>query len=417
MAGSSALLLPADEEGRQTVAARADTLPKRRPLSFALHSLFGLKVSLFLAFVCLTGTIATVAHEIEWLYKPEIRASAPAPRDADWGAMWGAAQAAFPDAKIAGIGPYDRTDAAYFVKSVHATDAGGTDFTIYVDPATARVTGHEYGRSFQDYMRGLHYYLFLPGDWGFYLVVALGPVLLLSLVTGLFVYKKFWRGFLRRPRLHRGLRTAAGDLHRLVGLWSLWFVAIIALTSVYYLVERAGLDFASTPPAAAPLSAEARGPSAGQVGRWAALARAEKPGFAITGISLPYEPGEPVTVQGHWRAVLVRERADRVYIDPVSDRVLGVRTAHEMGAGERLLETVDPLHFGTFGGLVTRLIWVLFGLGLTALAVTGAIIYAKRTRQVLRGGVSLPALDFLGPFKWPSVVLTSLVPLIAALFW
>ncbi|MFA9199934.1 MAG: PepSY-associated TM helix domain-containing protein [Cypionkella sp.] len=404
--------------GDRRVAGQAAARPKPRPLAFALHSLFGLKVSLFLAFVCLTGTIATVAHEIEWLYKPAVRATAHAPGSEDWGAMWAAAQRAYPTARLSGIGSYERADAAYFAKSVSATDAAGEAFTIYVDPGTSRVTGHEYGRSFQDFMRALHYYLFLPRDWGFYLVAALGPVLLLSLVTGLIAYKKFWRGFLTRPRWSRPLRTVAGDLHRLAGLWSLWFVAVISLTSIYYLLEWSGMDFQRPPPrvvAAEPFAATAV--SAARIDRWIALAHSVKPGLAITAVQLPYEEGDPAIVQGHWRANLVRERADAVYIDPASDQVIGQRTAHRMGLGERLVETADPLHFGTFGGLATKLVWVLFGLLLTGLAATGAIIYAKRTGQVLRGGVDLPALDFLGWAKWPSVALASAVPAMAFLWW
>jgi len=51
-----------------------------------------------------------------------------------------------------------------------------------------------------------------------YVVTSLGFVLLLSLVTGLLAYKKFWRGLLRIPRWNRGARTLMGDLHRLAGL-------------------------------------------------------------------------------------------------------------------------------------------------------------------------------------------------------
>lgn len=389
---------------------------KQRPLAFVLHSLFGLKLSLFMAFVCLTGTIATVAHEIEWLYKPEIRATAHKHGREDWGALWAAAQAAHPEAVIGGIGSYDRTDASYFAKSAYATDPAGEAFTIYVDPGSGRVTGHEYGRSFQDFMRGLHYYLFLPGSWGFYLVATLGPIMLGSIVSGMLVYKRFWRGFLRRPRFGRSLRTVAGDLHRLIALWSLWFAAVISLTSIYYLLEWTGMDFEKPAPRVAADHA-VMAPRPEQVARWVALARAEKPGFAVTAVNLPFEPGDPATVQGHWKAALVRERADVVFIDPATNRIIGERSAHRMGAGERLVQTVDPLHFGTFGGLATRLLWMVFGLALTSLAATGAIIYAKRTRAILQGGSMFSALDYLGRWKWPSIAMISLVPAVAFLFW
>ena len=389
---------------------------KPRPLAFWLHNLLGVQLSLFLAFVCLTGTIATVAHEIEWLYKPEVRATAFTPGAEDWGALWEAAERAYPDTTLTGIGSYDRSHAAYFAKSVAARDAVGVDFTIYVDPGSGRVTGHEYGRSLQDAMRALHYYLFIPRDVGFYLVTSLGFVLLGSLVTGLIVYKKFWRGFFKQPRLKRNLRTLMGDLHRLGGVWSIWFVAIIALTSIYYFFEWSGLDWNSDTPQV-PDTNFVETASAADIARWTAMARAAKPGLAITAVALPYGPGDPVIVQGHWQAMLVRERADAVFIDPVTDRIVGHRTAHTMGAGERIVHTVDPLHFGTFGGLVTRLIWALFGLVLTGLAVSGAYIYAKRTKAALGSRRPLAMLDYLGAWKWPSVALVTLVPGVAFVFW
>jgi uncharacterized iron-regulated membrane protein len=392
------------------------TRRKPLPLAYWLHNLFGLKLSLFMAFVCLTGTIATVAHEIEWLYKPAVRASAFEPGTEDWGAMWAAATRAYPQATLTGIGSYDRSHTTYFAKSIAARDAAGTDFTIYADPGTARVTGHEYGRSLQDAMRALHYYLFIPRDIGFYLVTSLGFVLLGSLVTGLIVYKKFWRGFFRMPRMRRNLRTLVGDLHRLGGLWSIWFAAIISLTSVYYFFEWSGLDWNGETPRL-PESHHVETASAAQIARWAALARRAKPGFAITAIALPYEPGDPVTVQGHWKAVLVRERTDAVFIDPATDRIVGARTAHLMGAGERIVHTVDPLHFGTFGGLATRLLWAVFGLILTGLAASGAYLYAKRVRTALTGSAPLAMFDYLGAWKWPSIALVTVVPGIAFLFW
>lgn len=403
------------EAGRGGTALRARKR-KPRPIAFWLHNIFGLKLSLFLGFVCLTGTIATVAHEIEWLYKPEVRATSHDVGAEDWGAMWEAAQRAHPEATLSGIGTFDRSDSSYFAKSVSAQDEAGKGFTIYVDPGTNTVNGHEYGRSLQDFMRAIHYYLFIPRDVGFYLVSSLAFVLLGSLVTGLIVYKKFWRGFFKMPRTDRNLRTLMGDLHRLFGLWSTWFAAVIALTSIYYFLEWSGLDWNSpTPQVEASHSITTASPS--QIDRWSAIAREAKPGMAITAIYLPYTETDPVIVQGHWQAALVRERADAVFIDPATNAIIGQRTAHEMGTGERIVHTVDPLHFGTFGGLATKIIWAVFGLLLTSLAVTGAYIYAKRTRVAIRDGVNLSFLDYLGTWKWPSVALVTVVPAIAFIFW
>ena len=385
------------------------------PLFFWLHSIVGLKLSLFLGFICLTGTIATISHEIEWLFKPALRASAVT-GEVDWGRMWDAAQAAHPDARLSGIGTFDRSDTPYFAKSVSATDPDGQDFTIYVDPGTSRVTGHEYGRSFQDFMRGLHYYLFVPGIIPVYVVTSLGFVLLMSMVTGIIAYKKFWRGLFRMPRWDRNGRTLMGDLHRLAGLWSLWFVAVIGITSIWYFVEHAGIDLESPTPIIASETTD-KAIDGTVINRWVALSEREMPGLAITAIYLPFKPGNPAIVQGQWRAWLVRERTNAVFVDPMTDRVVGKRVAHEMGIGERIVHTADPLHFGTFGGLVTRLIWVVFGLLLTGMAGSGAYIYAKRTKLAVQSGVKFGSFDYLGTWKWPSITLVTLVPIVSFFYW
>lgn len=351
--------------------------PIRRPLAFVLHSLIGLKLSLFLGFVCLTGTIATVSHEIEWLLLPKVRASAPAPALPDHGAMWAAVQAAYPQAWVRSLSTYDRADGRLFVWRADVALPDGAEIAVLVDPATARITGEQRGVTFHSFMRGLHYYLFTPGDWGFYLVTSLGFALAASLVTGLILYKRFWAGFWRWPRFHRDMRTWAGDLHRLAALWSLWFVALMSVTAIWYLVERAGLPLESEPPAAGPLSHMAQ-PDGAEIARWAQTARARMPGLEITSIQLPWGAGEPAVVQGQWKAWLVRERTNAVFLDPATSRVLGTRVAHELGAGERWVHTADPLHFGNFAGLAGKLVWVLCGLLLTGLSLTGAVIHTRR---------------------------------------
>lgn len=398
----------ADEQGGVNVEAislrAAPAAGKPRPLAFRLHSLFGLKLSLFLAFVCLTGTIATVAHEIEWLLLPKVRATAAA-RPANWGRMWDNVRQQHPEGWVRGIGSYDRSDAAYFARSADVVLPDGRQIAVLVDRGSGRVTGEQVGVTFHSFMRGLHYYLFVPGDLGFYLVTALGFVLAGSLVSGLIVYKRFWKGLLRWPRFDRDPRTWLGDLHRLLALWSIPFVIIISGTAVWYLFERAGVAWESTPPAASNLRMQ---PDGATVDRWVATARAAMPGLQITAVALPYSDGDPVVVQGQWDAALVRERTNAAFIDPETGALLRTRIAHRMPTGERWVHTADPLHFGNFGGLLTKLLWVAFGLALTLLAASGAIIHGKRLFHV--SGAAKPWRQALGLWWIPALLLISALP-------
>lgn len=364
----------------------------RRPWSFFLHHLFGLQLSLFLGFVCLTGSVATLSHEIEWLLWPEVRADADGPA-VSWGAQWDAARTVQPQWALQGIGRGGSNEESYLATVVRARDAAGADARIYVDPATGRVQGQALGVSFHAFMRGLHYTLFVPGNLMFYTVTSLGIVMLGSLLTGLLVYRKFWRGFLRWPRRDAPPRVVWGDVHRLVGLWSTWFVAVIALTSVWYLVERAGVEWETpTPALSRPLApAERIAPAGTAIDRWVAIAERQLPGLRVTAVYLPFNARGPVTVQGQRAAWLVRERTNAVFIDPRDDRVLGVRDAQSINAAERWVHTADPLHFGNFGGLGVKLLWAAFGLLLCVLAFSGAVIHAKRSVKLVRERLPMAA--------------------------
>jgi uncharacterized iron-regulated membrane protein len=364
------------------------TRPKQRPLAFVLHSLIGLNVSLFLAFVCLTGSIATISHEIEWLLLPKVRASADVTAP-DHGAMWDAVRAAYPQGWLRELSSYDRDNDRGFAWRAGLVLPDGEEMGVLIDPATARITGEQRGVSLHDFMRGLHYYLFAPGDWGFYLVTALGFVLAASLVTGLLVYKRFWAGFWRWPRFDRDVRTWAGDVHRLVALWSLWFVALMVVTTLWYLAERAGVQLETPPPVASATSNRVQ-PDGATVARWVATAQEAMPGLAVTAIQLPYAAGDPVTVQGQWQAWLVRERSNAAFIAPDTGALLGTRVAHMMPLGERWVHTADPLHFGDFAGLASKLVWLVFGLALAGLCLTGAIIHGRRLASAARRQEAVP---------------------------
>lgn len=379
---------------------------KPRRLSYRLHSLFGLKLSLLIAFICATGTLATVSHEVEWLLFPKVRATATATPQ-DWGRMWDAARRQHPDGWVRSLGTYDRSDASYFAKAAHIALPDGGETVVLVDPGTGAVTGEQAGVTFHSFMRGLHYYLFTPGDWGFYLVTALGVVLAGSIVTGLLVYKRFWMGLLRRPRLERDSRTRLGDLHRLGAVWTLPFAMLIAGTSIWYLLERDLLRWEREPPLASALRVQ---PDGARIDAWVRTARKAMPGLRITSVSLPWSDGEPVTVQGEWQAWLVRERTNAAFIDPVSGRLLGLRVAHRLPATERWVHTADPLHFGNFAGLTGKVLWFGFGLMLTGLAVSGSIIHGKRLASPDPLPWSRAWRSALGQALLPSAVLIAGVP-------
>lgn len=346
-----------------------------------MHSWIGLKLSFLLFVILFSGTLAVVGNEIDWLADPAMRADPAAGATASWGRIAANAQEAVPGGRIDLI---ERGPDPWFATIVVMQAPDGHRRRVLVDPATGTVNRVASFGSVQRFLRDFHRRFMLPVAIGLPLVTSFAFLMGASLVTGLVTYKKFWRGFFRRPR-GGTLRTTTGDLHRLAGLWSLWFVALIVATSLWYLVELLG--GAAQP--LLPLERVAKGsalvlaqPVGGDLDRLAARAQAAYPDLAIKRVLYPFAGMSMVGFQGEAGTLLTTEKANAVFVDPANGKVGMQVQGQNLGAHARLSEMADPLHFGTWGGLASKLVWFLFGLFLTGLSVTGAIIYAAR----LHGG-------------------------------
>lgn len=226
-------------------------------------------------------------------------------------------------------------------------------------------------------LRHMHRHLFMPVKIGVPIVTSLAFLLLVSLVTAFVVYKKWWRGFFRLPRL-TSARTFLGDIHRLMGLWSAWFIALIAVTSVWYLLENVAIPAPAPPTATIDAPAMTMPQAIGELDASAAAAHAAWPGLRQTGVSFPVAGRSGFVFSGQDTALLVRPRANTVAVDPATAEVRLVSRGDDLSLHHRIAEAADPLHFGDFGGFGVRIIWFVFGLTMSGLSVTGVAVYALR---------------------------------------
>ena len=350
-----------------------------RRLWFDLHSWVGLKLFVLMGFICMTGTLAVLAQEIDWLLHEEMRV-APRETRVGWERLVAGAQQAYPNWTLQSVtAPHASRFAA---KAVMRTEQGRLRH-VWIDPYTGRVTGDTHWFNAHRLLRNTHRHLMLPVKYGVPLVAALSLPLLLSLATSLVIYKRWWRGFFVRPRPERP-RRLWGDLHRLFGVWSLWFVALIATTGGWYLVESLGGDATPPPDIALPQDKDARAPADPASVRWAVREVGRQwPELEIGGMR-PSPDGRGLLIEGQAQAWLVRDRANAVGVDLHQRRVLELQDGRDMSVHQRIAEMADPLHFGAFGGWPVRVLWFLFGAVLTTLCFTGVYLYGLRTAEALR---------------------------------
>lgn len=390
-------------------------------ICWSIHQWVGLKLSIFLSFVFLTGTLAVFGYEIDWLINPGMRVD-PATveqtnasietnttetnwTDTNWTAIAESISNQYPDAEItyisAPLGPR-------FAASALIRPADKSIRFIYAHPSTGDIQGDYSDLTVQRVLRFMHRSLMMPTKIGVPLVSSLSILMILSLITSLVVYKKWWRGFFTSLR-KRNLRIWMGDFHRLAGVWSLWFVVIISLTSLWYLIESLGGQAPPLPNFSTPTLEWNGEQFAAALPENLSAAVAANPQLTIKQITFPNIISGTFVFQGEYKAILVRARANSVTTDVKTNSVKLTRDGRDLNVHQRISEMADPLHFGDFGGLTTKIIWFAFGLLLTGLSLSGVAIYALRILKKEKTKPSIKritriSLRGMGLWKWPSIV-------------
>lgn len=359
---------------------------------FSIHRWIGLNCGVVLFVICLSGTAATLSEEIDWLINPALRV-VPAGEPLAWDELQERVEAQYGTASVrAVIAPRNERTAAF----VDVETATGRLATLLVDPYSGDVQGvasyHCVKVLFRVFHKQFYIFGFPKGVHGTYLVGTYGVVLLIAGLTGLLVYKRFWRR-LFVLRWNAGRSVFWRDSHRLLGVWTAVLLFVWSLTGVWYLAEKVLFDVdLVTTSARIPFwdqRGEATGnlpasrPTASEMGMtdYLRITERELPGAKVAAIYLPKVAGGPTIVFAATGALLVREDSSQLLIDSLTGEILARQKAEDLGAFDRWTVTADPLHFGTFGGLPTKILWCLFGLGVSALIPIGATIWYRRTSK------------------------------------
>lgn len=350
-------------------------MPRR--IWFSVHSSIGVIGGMLLFVLCWSGSFAVVSHEIDWLLAPGQRVDVRGER-ASLDRLHASAAAAFPQARIA------RVHAALYPRSAaHAVIdlPDQRSVRVYLDPYDARVLGQSSYFSVQRFFRSFHIHLF-NGRRGLWLVWLMALPLLVAALAPLVFYRRWWRRFFEL-RLGRGARPSWSEAHKLAGLWSLWFALLIALTGVWFLFEATRYELVDGKSTWVGVGKSAvnrlPSPAGGEalaVAQLMARARAARPELDIRTIGT--DPGGYFYVDGQDDTVLVRDRANKLHPDPHSGEIVHVQRASDLSPYWRWSNTADPLHFGDFGGLASKLVWFVLGLVLSGLCLTGAYLHGCR---------------------------------------
>lgn len=343
------------------------------------HHWCGLIVGVFLLMMSLTGSILVFADEIESVEEsnlPQVEAVAGKP---SFDASFHQVQALYPGWEIR-LYHLPQADKAltYELRKKEQSKK------VYVHPVTGRILGvnEDANRSLQRRLLLLHYTWF-SGTTGKVLVFFTGVVFLITLITGVIVYRKyFFRVLSFKVKINRKSdRTLYSSLHRIVGVWSLLF-NLLMVGSGLWLSGKIALTALEAPAkTAANQQAPARIASVDAVIEKLA---AQYPGYEV----------HLTRVRANTSAVAVSGRFKddpswygKFYsvfsFDGATAEVQSSTFMRDLPASKKLDKMAGPLHFGNYGGLPLKIVYCLLGLSPALLSITGFLLWRKWRKKNL----------------------------------
>ncbi len=326
-----------------------------------LHGWAGGILGLLLAVIGLSGTV--LVWEESWIGLP----GADDPLTADPALIGQAVAAAIAE------------DPA-LSRITFANDDMGLHQAIYADGGGAYLTqagmvvdrwDNMWGRP-ELWLFDLHHYLFM-GEIGEYLTGALGLLLLAFAVTGLILWWRTRRSFEFRLWPARFTKGAIIRQHRDIGAVASPVLILSALTGAFMIfpaVSEALLTPWAEPTEAAALvqpETSAQGTAAADWPTVMANAQAAFPDAFPRRLTLPQEPGAPLTLRLKQSFEWTPNGRTYVYLDPATGTVLGTDDPAAGDTASAITEKYYPVHAGKVGGTAWRVVLTFSGLALVLL--------------------------------------------------
>ncbi len=321
--------------------------------------------------------------EIETLVNPQLIRVEPTPAGRlSFDVLLADAQRQLPNHEITGW--LVQRDNPRLADVLYVIERGHNEWLIATqDPYTGRllVSPRLGTTTFTGWMLELHYEFFADNA-GLVIVGLLGVALCVLGVTGVYVYREFWKHVFTL-RWNRGARILFSDVHKFVGIASAAFNLVLGFTGAYWNIQHVVGHMIYGDPPQAVIGERLYSPTL-SLNTLALDAKTRLPGYEIGFISLPSDPKAPaITFYGSVepRGVLRGPYGSYLAYDAKTLVHQSTTDARAGGVWAQIYDAFTPLHFGTFGGLPVRILWSLGGLTPGILGVTGFLIWYRRRKS------------------------------------
>ena len=362
---------------------------KLRNIVFTVHRILGFAIALIAILVGLTGSLIVFQREInEFQLHQQFGAILPQGERLSLEVILDLVKAAYANQ------PQMALQRVYFpikpddLFNVVISIPGNDWVEVYVNPYTGAILGNSLHpnavQRFLQIVYELHTSLKL-GDLGLQIVGVVGLGMSIVAIAGIILWpgwRKLTAGFKIKWNAHP--KRLNFDLHKVFGITTAIFLLFTFFTGFAWNLGYVdplirAITFSPSLPelVSVPLANQSSRPLSQQI----KTAQLALPEGALRSIDLTTDPKAPLRL----RMKLPQEREEygksNVYLDRYSSQVLRVENSLKASLGDKILNSFEPLHYSTFGGLPTRILYIFVGLAPLILSITGFVMWWYRKRN------------------------------------
>ncbi|WP_298353101.1 PepSY domain-containing protein [Runella sp.] len=354
---------------------------------FTIHSWFGLITGIFLLMLGLSGSLLIFKEELDHSFYHDLLTVKPQEIPLSLDSLYKITVKHYPNLDgMAWNNPTAPKDHSYEFRlylndsRLISYDLGLINLNQYTGEILRQGRGDDLEVGWMEWLYQFHFSFHL-GVPGAALVAIFGIAMLISVFTGLVIYRKFiWKVVTFNVRFNRkNRRTITSSLHRITGVWALVFNVVILFTGFWlnlFAFEKGAWkkEMIPTPPnTLVKVSLDSL----------YAQALQKIPDLTPTYVYLPTQPERTFNIRGIRKGQNpLFEGGNSVQFDGQTGQFVSQTTFEDLSFWQQVQATFYPLHIGNFGGIALKILYIIIGLTPGLLSVTGFLLWRRRKTKV-----------------------------------
>ena len=356
-------------------------LMKKKRL-FTIHSISGLFAGVFILLLSLSGALLVFRDALDTFQKPMLLPNKISQKVLTIDSCYRLVQKKYPHAVISSCAvAVKENDAFSFTVYDSSYQKGSKALQLFLHPQTGTILksrggSEDISNNFMSWLSAFHS-SFHAGKTGEWLLGFFAIVFLLSIVTGIILYRKNIVAVLFFKRTV----WKKNNLHQIVGTWALLFNLMIGVTGFWmqrYVFKK---EFYTVSTWVNTIK-----PSPKLFFNFdSAYTSVKKANPDFTGYVIYFGQSKKskTAIYGSNKTnayIHSKKFADVIFLDSTG-AIAKTRFINEISADDRYDIINSQLHMGKYGGTTIKIIYGLFGLSSALLSITGFILWLKRRKS------------------------------------